>query len=664
MMDTSSSTFLSCHERRTLEVVCDTLLPSLRPQGRDDPTLFALDARSVGVAPAMEAVLATLDGVQQAQFRVLLRALEQPATIWVLVGRARRFSNLRLAERERVMLALANNRLPMLRTGFQGLKRLATFLFYSLVEDGRPNPIWAAIGYKPSGNPPAIASGLTITGITAPLTLECDVCIIGSGAGGGVVAAEMAGAGKRVVVLEAGGGQQAPDYDQRELPGMRDLYLDAGVTSSRDLGVAILAGATLGGGTAINWQTSLALPPDIRDEWATLSGCCHFAGESFTRSFDAVMARLNVGTVESLINPNNDALRRGCEALGYPWHTIARNSRDCDPRQCGYCVYGCRHGGKQSTALTYLDDAQRLGDTTIIAGCRAERVLIKEGRVRGVEARSKDGHRVIVRAPVVAVAAGAIHSPLLLMRSGVNLPALGRNLFLHPTSAVGGVYDEPVEMWNGPPQTVMCDHFARLDDAFGFRMEVAPGHPGLVALAFPWYGARNHRRQMNHASHTSAIIVLARDREGGRVRPGSAGRPLITYRPGVREQAYLRRGIAEAARVHLAAGARSIVTLHTHDHGFRNPSSARTGAIDDLCARIEAAPVAHNRSVIFSAHQMGTCRMGTSPRNAVCDPDGQVFGVRGLYITDASAFPASSGVNPMITIMALAHHTAQRMKSL
>jgi hypothetical protein len=244
------------------------------------------------------------------------------------------------------------------------------------------------------------------------------------------------------------------------------------------------------------------------------------------------------------------------------------------------------------------------------------------------------------------------------------LPALGRNLLLHPTSGVGGIYDEPVETWSGPPQTVICRQFAHLDGIHGTWLEVAPGHPGLFALAFPWYGARTHRRLMGHVNRLSAIIAIVSDRQGGRIRPGSGGRPLITYTPGKREQAHLRRGIAEAARIHIAAGARSIATLHMRDHSFRVPDGGGPREIDDLCRRIERAPVTRNRSIIFSAHQMGTCRMGSSPRDSVCGPDGEVFGVRGLYIADGSAFPASPGVNPMITIMALAHHTAQGMKLL
>ena len=481
---------------------------------------------------------------------------------------AKPFSSLGHSQREKVLKRLATSPVAQLRASFQGFKRLVIFLFYSLPGKTADNPTWAGIGYAPIRNQPSQAPILRLTRITRRSTLECDVCVIGSGAGGGVVAAMSAAAGKRVVVLEAGSGLQASDFDQHELAGMQSLYLNAGLISTSDLGLAILAGAGLGGGTAVNWQTSLPLPEDVREEWASISGCRHFVEADFNHSFDEVMSRLHVGTDESIINPNNDALRRGCEALGYNWTLIARNAHNCDPLQCGSCVFGCRHGGKQSTTVTYLCDAQTAGDTTIVPDCRANKVVLREGRVVGVEATATDPvtgqtYAVRVRARQVALAAGGIGTPLVLLRSGVHLPAIGRNLFLHPTSAVAGAYPFQVETWSGPPQTVMSDHFARLSGPYGFRLKSAPAHPGLLALALPWYSAREHRRLMQQAGHSSAIIVLTRDRRGGRVRLGRLGQAVIDYVPDTQELAHLRQGVVEAARVHVAAGAVSVQSIHT-----------------------------------------------------------------------------------------------------
>jgi choline dehydrogenase-like flavoprotein len=249
------------------------------------------------------------------------------------------------------------------------------------------------------------------------------------------------------------------------------------------------------------------------------------------------------------------------------------------------------------------------------------------------------------------------------MRSGLELPALGRNLFLHPTSAAVGYYKEPIEAWSGPPQTVLCDQFANLDGPYGFRLEAAPAHPGIVALALPWNGARSHRRHMQRVRNFGAIIALTRDSNSGRVKLGMNGRPVIEYYLGRREIEHLKRAIAEAARIHLAAGADGVLTVHTREHYLRGARSRSPKEIEDFLSGLSREAIDRNRSTLLCAHQMGTCRMGSDPRQAVCDSHGEVFGVAGLFIADASAFPLSSGVNPMITVMALAHHTAQYVKA-
>ncbi len=523
------------------------------------------------------------------------------------------------------------------------------------------------MGYAPSINPPAAANALKLTRVETDSDMECDACVIGSGAGGGVSAAILAAAGMKVIVIEAGSDWQSEEFDQREEPGTRQLYLDRGTTATRDLSVSMLAGASVGGGTTINWQTSLRTPDDVRAEWAASSGCGHFEGDSFTRSLDAVCNRLAVSTGESAVNANNAVLRDGCARLGYDWSRIPRNSSGCDLTQCGNCVYGCRHGGKQTTATTYLRDAQERGNARIIARCRADTVLMENNRVIGVSATvtGQNGKqlRLRIRSKLVIAACGSLHTPALLLRSGVCLPHLGRNLHLHPTTGVGATFPHRIAAWEGPPQTIVCNEFAGLRAGYGFRLETAPLHPGLIALATPWRGAREHRQQMQTSARKALLIVLVRDRSTGVVTIDSAGRPRIDYKAGDAERAMLRKGMSEAARVLNAAGADGIQTLHTKplSIGSTGAGASHFADIDRFCAAVARSPTGENRLALFSAHQMGTCRMGRDARSAVCDENGEVFGVRGLLIADASAFPGSSGVNPMITIMALAHQTASRL---
>ena len=267
-----------------------------------------------------------------------------------------------------------------------------------------------------------------------------------------------------------------------------------------------------------------------------------------------------------------------------------------------------------------------------------------------------------MRAPRVIVAAGGIESPALLLRSGLRHPQLGRNLFLHPTTAAIGLYADLVESWRGAPQTIICEQFTALDGAFGFRLEAAPVHPGLIAYAVPWTSARQFRRLAQRFSHAAAMIALTRDADGGRVRVRRDGSAAIDYAPTARQSAILARGMAEAARVHLAAGADEVISLHTVPLSLRRTSATRSEDIAAFCERIASAPTGRNRSGVFSAHQMGTCRMGRDARSAVCDERGEVFGAKGLYVADASLFPMSSGVNPMVTVMALAQCVAAEIE--
>jgi choline dehydrogenase-like flavoprotein len=656
---------LSSGERSTLEALCNAFLPSLAPSPGDDEGLFVADAASRRVAARVEETLSILGEGERSRFRLFLKLLNQPLIIAFQSGRASRFSSLPREEAEGVLLSLATSRLPDLRSGFQAIRRLVSFHYYAADTGSSADPVWKGIGYSPSTNPPAVQNALQLESVVADTELDCDACVIGSGAGGGVAAATLAAAGMRVIVLEAASEWQAREFDQHEEPGTRELYLDRGTTATRDLSVALLAGASVGGGTTVNWQTSLRTPDSVRSEWAKLSGVEHFVGDSFTRSLDEICSRLAVSTDESEVNANNAALRDGCAKLGLDWSTIPRNSTGCDLEQCGNCVYGCRHGGKQTSATTYLRDAQQRGGARIIARCRAERVLIENGKVKGVRATvtERDGakHVVTLNAKIVVAACGSLHTPALLLRSGLRMPHLGKNLHLHPTTGIGATFPHRVAAWHGPPQTIVCNEFASLQDGCGFRIETAPAHPGLLALATPWTGAREHREQMQTSANKALLIVLVRDRSSGTVTIDAAGRPLIDYKPGNGERAMFRRGMAEACRILDAAGADGIQTLHTVPLSMgRVPGNAahRHQGIDSLCSAISKAPAGENRLAVFSAHQMGTCRMGRDAASAVCDANGEVFGVRGLYIGDASAFPASCGVNPMITIMAMAHHTS------
>jgi choline dehydrogenase-like flavoprotein len=260
---------------------------------------------------------------------------------------------------------------------------------------------------------------------------------------------------------------------------------------------------------------------------------------------------------------------------------------------------------------------------------------------------------------VVIVAANAIGSAALLLRSGLGSP-VGTNLTLHPVGGVWGYFDEEVRPWTGTIQALYSEQLADLDEGYGLRFETAPVHPGLLALAAPWDNAKSLDRLMRQLSHTSVIGILLRDRFGGRITVDRQGVPVISYRLSPYDQRHMRRGIEGAARVLLAAGARAVFTTQNRLVELR-PGSGDT--VEDWLGHVDRVGYGPNQMGYVSFHQMGTCTMGGDRRISVVDGTGGVHGIRNLFVADGSLLPSASGVNPMVTIAALAHYVAQQIKA-
>lgn len=624
------------NRNRALAAVCDTFVPG--DAALPSASALGVPARMIGEILALDrpALIQELDRV--------LDLMENPAANLALAGRPARFSSLSQTDREAYLRRWAGSPIALKRQAFQVLKRLT--LLYTYGQDGSPYASLA--GYTPPPlDPAAEPPRLTVRHAAPGDIIEADACVIGSGAGAAVVAASLAAARKRVVVLERARVRTERTFDGRELNGFASLYFDRGIAATEDKAIAILAGNAVGGGTVVNWSTSLRLPAAVREEWAA-------AGIDFDLDDDyaAIESRLDIDTGESPRNGPNAALERGLRALNLEFATIPRNVRGCG--DCGRCGFGCRRGAKQSTLRTYLVDACRDG-AEVLEGCEARRIELRDGRVDAVIVRT-DGGEFTVRAPLVALAAGAIGSAAALLRSGIAVDRAGHTLYLHPTTAVSGVYDDPTPAWEGVPQSVVCEAFADLVPGYGFRLECPPVLPGLLAASLPWWTSDQHRQLAAQAAHIAPFIILVRDRDPGSVTVDRDGRPLITYAVGEQERRHLVVGMIAAARVHLAAGARRVGSLHTPPVEVTE-NDDRAEFEDEL----ERRGVVANRIGLFSAHQMSTCRIGRDRATSVADPDGQVWDAQGLYVTDASAFPTASGVNPMLTIMALARRTARRM---
>jgi len=625
---------LSPTAQAVLRVVAATLVEDGAPELGDRV------ARKVAALPR---------AADRAELDLLLRFFESRLVNLVLSGIPRPFTRMSPGQRERYLAAWATSRLPPRRKAFQALKRLVTVTHYTTAGVAR------ALGYPgPLGPPPAVPKPIRPISITADTILTCDVVIVGSGAGGGVVAAELAATGRDVIVLEKGGYRNEADFTHQEGEALEGMYDAGGLLATRDLGVVILQGATLGGGTVINYTTSFPTPDAVREEWARDHTLPHFARPEFTRSLDIVAQRLGVNTAHAAPSGRDRVLIRGLERLGWHHGLLPRNVRGCSQDDgCGYCGYGCRRGAKQSTLVTYLQDAAARG-TRFVVSCDVRRVVIERGMATGVEGRVGP-HVLTVRAPTVVVAAGSVHSPALLLRSGIQLPALGRHLALHPATAVLADMDEDVRPWTGTVQAHYSDQFADLDQGYGFKLETAPVHPSLQALAVPWESAAQYRERMTRLPRTALAGILLRDRFGGRVSIDRDGVPIVDYRLSRYDAGHLRRAIAAGAEVLEAAGAREIWLPLARSISYRpGPRRAR----EEWLHRVDVAGWGPNELLLVTFHQMASCRMGASARTSVVDAEHRVWGVPGLYVVDASVFPTASGVNPMLTVMGIAHRAA------
>jgi choline dehydrogenase-like flavoprotein len=630
----------------TLRAVCDTVVPAIARD--DDPTGFwARRATDVRADRAVLQALEMLPPEQQAGMAQLLDALAAQGFAHLSqLSREQVFTNLSLASRDAA-------------AGLGALIGLTLFFTYSLP----PNPAWEVLGYPgPLGPPPDVAKPITPLVPADGQTLEADVVVVGSGAGGGVIAGRLATAGLKVVVLEAGGYFNEADFTQSEPWAFQHLYWRGGPTPTADLNVSLQAGACLGGGTLVNWTNCLRTKPWVREEWAAEHGLEDVATEAFDRHLDAVWARLSVNDRCSELNGPHEAMRRGAQALGWSFRTVTRNwdAERHDPAMAGYMGFGDRSGAKQSTLKTYLQDAVDHG-ADVVVGCTVRRVLVEDGRAAGVEATWTDGERraaVTVRAPHVVVAAGALESPGVLLRSGIGGPAVGRYLRLHPCTSVFADYGTEMQAWWGAPHAGLIDEFAQgPDGGYGFLLEGVHYTTGLAASAVPFTTGAAHKQAMAEFRNAASSIGLVRDHGHGQVVLDADGvaQPLYALTD-ERDIATTRRALDAQVRLHVAAGARRIQYLATGLPTWRVGDD-----VEAYIAKIQRVPLRAGAARLFSAHQMGSCRMGADPQTSVADPRGELHDTPGVWIGDASAFPTPSGTNPMITIMALASRTADHI---
>jgi choline dehydrogenase-like flavoprotein len=492
------------------------------------------------------------------------------------------------------------------------------------------------------------------------LTRRVQAVVVGTGPGGSTVAKRLADAGLDVMMVEAGAYVPAREFSQREGEMMRKLYREAGLRTTDNGAMAMLHGSVVGGSSVVNYLDCFRTPDALLYDWVKRFGLSELTPERMRPRFEKIEEILHVRKLPvANLNVNNDLLRRGTEALGWQGDTFHRNAKDC--YGSGFCDLGCSYNAKQSAALTFVPLATAKG-ATLLTDARVDAVLHAGDRATGVvgalldDTRQPRGH-FRIDADLVVVSGGAIHTPYLLLSSGVDDPSgqLGRNFWTHPGTPVCGWFPgQRVANYEGIKQGWYIGEFSDVIQGHpvGALIEGIGAPPGITATIFPGLGIERQKQLSRYNEFTAAGILL-RDRVPGRIGVGK-GRPSIDWSLAPEDAYRMRLAVARCAEAWLAAGASAALTGHSRLTTIRS--------VADL-QKLDHASWNAGDVALFCFHQMGTARMAASRSAGVVSPTGRMWAYENLYVADSSLFPTASGVNPQLTIYALADVVADGILS-
>ena len=486
---------------------------------------------------------------------------------------------------------------------------------------------------------------------------DAEVAVVGSGPAGAVVAKELAHAGRRVVLLEEGPPFTPPEYEIDGGISMARTMREGGLRSTRGTVMPTMQAIALGGGSLVNSAICVRAPEFVLEQWSSGYDLAHMARADLDPHYDAVGEFLGISpTPEEVLGPRNLLFRRGCDELGYDSEPISRNVRGC--RGSGECFTGCRARAKQSMDVSYIPAALRDG-ATVLTSVRVERVRMEGRRAVGVEGRvvepfsGRRSHRVRVNARAVVLAAGCMATPVLLQRSGHlanRSEQVGRNLQFHPGVAIMGVFPDAVHPQFGATQGYQSRHFLR----DGYKLESLWAPPAILAVRMPGSGPMLKERLADIPYSAIWDAIASCNRSLGRVQARRRGLdPLLTWRLHPEDVPILGRALWTLAEIFFAAGARVIVPgVHGVAPELHSLEEAQV---------LRTHPLRATDLVLGGNHAFCTTRMHGDPRRGVVDEFGRCHDHDGLYITDSGIFPQCPSVNPMWTVMALAHRAAERI---
>ncbi|KAL8906835.1 MAG: hypothetical protein Q9171_006115 [Xanthocarpia ochracea] len=607
--------------------------------------------------------------------RVILSSLDTRAGCYLFTGYTTSFHLQPVNIRQRILQYWSQSYLPQLR---QMAKSFAGICIATWVKQSTTiNPVLGFPRAPVHGRP---GKGYDYNFLKVPPgedqeVVETDVVIIGSGCGGGVCAKNLAEAGHRVLVTD-----RAYHFDAKHLPmsstdaGIH-LFHNGGIDTSDDNSVAFLAGQAWGGGGTINWSASLQTQGFVRQEWAN-EGLSFFTSSEYQDCLDRVCQRMGVSTKYVEHNENNRVLIEGARKLGFSAKEVPQNTGG-NKHYCGYCTLGCGAAEKQGPVVSWLPDAANAG-AQFMEGFEADKVVFDSvnGRmiatgvegtwtsrdeIGGVSGSNKIKRKILIKAERVVISCGTLHSPLLLLRSGLTNPHIGRNLHCHPATLVAGVFPQEIRPWEGGILTTICEEFSNQDShGHGAKINAMTMIPSWVLPFLPWTGGLDFKLLAPKLSRMCAHCCVVRDRDTGQVYPDPAdGRCKIKYSPSAFDKRHALECILGMCKILYVMGAEEIIVTQAGVPLFtRKPDTAEGLGVNEpsfqaWLANIRKRGLPHPETSWGSAHQMGTCRMASSKKKGVVDPTGKVWETEGLYVADASVFPSASGVNPMITNMAI-----------
>lgn len=501
----------------------------------------------------------------------------------------------------------------------------------------------------------------------APETIDCDVAIVGSGAGAGITAELLSSAGLKIVIVEEGPLKSSRDFHQLESEAYPDLYQESAARKTADKAINILQGRCVGGSTTVNWTSSFRTPSNTLAYWRERFGLAELTDEAMSPWFLQAEQRLNIRPWLTPPNENNDLLRRGALKVGIAAAAIQRNVKGCS--NLGSCGLGCPTNAKQSMLVTTIPAALDQG-AILFVQTRAERFEVRGGKVEalhcvavhtnGAAIAGARPTRIVARHYVLA--GGAINSPALLLRSRAPDPhrLVGARTFLHPVVAAVATFDHVVAGWQGAPQTIYSDHYldtGPIDGPIGYKIEAPPLHPLIFATTMTGFG-QEAAAQFAKFPNTHALLALLRDgfhaeSIGGRVALRADGSPELAYPLTEFVMEGARRAMLSMAELQFAAGATQVSVGHELARPYGTWAAARAG--------IATLPMCPLLTKVVSAHVMGGCGMASDSRRGVVRPDGVHWELDNLSVHDGSLFPTSIGANPQLSIYGLVNKLATQL---